>query len=170
MAATASDRIVTIKRIDRSPRGRERERVDSVRKSHLPRLAPEYYRGRAFVHWAPTIAHRATGWLNRDFHHAWQLVLLHTCARYELVCPAYVLMPDHAHLLLLGLNDHGSDQRLAIEFLRKHVRPYLGPADWQQQPFDQVLREHERTPDTFLTVAGYVLDNPLRSESCLQAQ
>ena len=115
---------------------RERERVD---KGHLPRLAAEWYRGRAFVHWTPTIEHRATGWLTPEFHHAWQLILLHACARYELIAPAYVLMPDHVHLVWVGLSDSRSDQRIAIEFLRKNLRPRLAPADWQRQPHDNVL-------------------------------
>jgi len=137
--------------------------VDAVRKSHLPRLAPEHYRGRAFVHWTLTIENRATGWLTPAFHQTWQLNLLHTCARYELVCPTYLLMPDHAHVCLLGLNDGGSDQRVAVEFLRKHLRPHLAPADWQQQPFDHILREHERDRGAFLAVASYILDNPIRA-------
>ncbi|MBI5767864.1 MAG: hypothetical protein HZA93_08705 [Verrucomicrobia bacterium] len=145
------------------PRSGERPRADSKRKSYLPRLAPEHYRGRAFVLWTPTIENRATGWLTPTFHHQWQLMLLHACARYELLCPACVLMPDHAHLIWLGLNDHGSDQRLAIEFLRKNLRPYLAPADWQHQAHDHVLTEDERERGTFLATAIYVLENPVRA-------
>lgn len=137
--------------------------MDAVRKRHLPRLAPEYYRGRAFIHWTLTVEDRATGWLTPVLHSTWQIQLLHTCARYDLLCAAYVLMPDHMHLLWLGLDHHGSNQRVAIEFLRQHLRPHLAPADWQQQAHDHVLREHERRPDTFLNVAGYILDNPIRA-------
>ena len=137
---------------------RERERVD---KSHLPRLAPEYYRGRAFVHWTLTLEDRATGWLTPAFHHTWELTLLHACARYSLACPAYVLMPDHAHLLWLGLDEQGSDQRLAIEFLRKHLRPFLVPADWQHQPHDHVLTEAESERGALQTVAHYIFENPV---------
>jgi REP element-mobilizing transposase RayT len=72
-------------------------------------------------------------------------------------------MPDHVHLLWLGLDEAGSDQRVAIEFLRKHLRASLVPANWQQQPFDKLLREQERAPNTFLTIAAYILDNPVRA-------
>ena len=140
---------------------RERERVD---KGHLPRLAPEFYRGLTFVHWTLTIEHRATGWLSPAFHHTWQLTLLHACARWKLACPAYVLMPDHAHLLWLGLDDHVSDQRLAIEFLRKHLRPLLAPVDWQRQPHDNVLRESDREHGAFQNVAQYIFENPVRAK------
>lgn len=148
-----------------SDRSRERKRV--VR-SHLPRLAPEHYRGRAFVHWTLTIEDRATGWLTPAFHHAWQLTLLHACARYGLACPCYVLMPDHAHLLLIGLRDD-SDQRTAIEFLRKHLRPSLAPHDWQKQAHDHVLRDTEREQGAFQTIAHYILNNPVRAGLCNHA-
>jgi REP element-mobilizing transposase RayT len=141
----------------------ERERVDFLPKGHLPRLPSEHYRGRAFVHWTLPTEHRATGWLTPMFHHHWRLVLLHTCARYGLLCPVYVLMPDHAHLVWIGLNDHGPDQRVAVAFLRKHLRPHLEPADWQNQTHDHVLREHEREHGAFFKVASYILDNPVRA-------
>lgn len=137
--------------------------MEIVKKKHLPRLSREWYRGRAFVHWTLTTEQREAGWLTAHFHQGWQLMLLHTCARYELVCPAYVLMPDHIHLICLGLNERGSDQSVAIEFLRKETEPQIDPAKWQRQPYDHVLREDEQRPDSFLTVAGYILDNPIRA-------
>ncbi len=146
---------------DAAPAGsRERKRVE---KGHLPRLAPEFYRGRAFVLWTLTIENRATGWLTPTFHATWKLILLHTCARYDLACPAYVLMPDHAHVIWLGLTDRDSDQRVAIEFLRKHLRPHLAPAEWQRQAHDNVLREADRERDAFQATAAYVFENPVRA-------
>lgn len=115
------------------------------------------------MHWTLTIEDRTTGWLTPAFHHAWELVLLHTCGRYRLVCPAYVLMPDHAHLLWIGLDESKSDQRTAIEFLRKHLQPQLAPARWQHQAHDHVLREAERERGAFQAVAHYILENPLRA-------
>ncbi len=141
------------------PRSGERQRPV---KGHLPRLAREYYRGHAFVHWTLTLEHRATGWLSPDFHHAWQRLLLHTCARCPLAAPAYVLMPDHIHLLAVGLSAK-SDQRLAIEFLRQHLAPRLAPAVWQKQAHDHVLRESEREHEAFRIVAHYILENPVRA-------
>jgi putative transposase len=146
-----------------SERSHERQRVD---KGKLPRLAPEHYRARSFVHWTLTLDQRATGWLTPAFHHAWQLTLLHACARYGLACPASVLMPDHSHLLLIGLHDD-SDQRTAIEFLRKHLRPNLAPHDWQHQTHDHVLRDTEREQGAFQTIAHYILENPVRAGLCL---
>lgn len=136
----------------------ERERVD---RSHLPRLAPESYRGPVSVHWTLTLEDRTTGWLSPAFHAHFREILLHTCARYHLACPIYVLMPDHMHLLWLGLKPK-SDQRLAVEFTRQHLRQALLPAHWQHQPHDRVLRDSETRPEAFLTVANYILENPVR--------
>lgn len=130
---------------------------------HHPRLDPTGYRGSAVVHWTLTVEGRATGWLTRRFHEAWRYVLLHTGARYHLLCPAYVLMPDHAHLIWVGVDEHGSDQRLAMEFLRRMLAPQLAPARWQHQAHDHVLRENERTESAFVRVATYILDNPVRA-------
>jgi putative transposase len=72
-------------------------------------------------------------------------------------------MPDHMHLLWLGLDEHGSDQRIAVEFLRKQLRVHLAPAEWQHQPHDNVLRESDRERAAFASIAHYILENPVRA-------
>lgn len=81
-------------------------------------------------------------------------------------------MPDHIHLLWLGVNGDGerSDQKVAIEFLRKNLRPALAPQDWQRQPHDHVLREHERERAAFTTIAAYIGENPVRSFLAVKAE
>src|SRR5215472_1357414 len=88
---------------------------------HLPRLAPEHYRGFAAVLWTITLEPRATGWLDDRFHAHFRELLLHAAARESLFCPAYVLMPDHLHLLWLGLRAV-SNQSDAMRFLRKYLQ------------------------------------------------
>ena len=77
--------------------------------------------------------------------------------------PVYVLMPDHMHVLLLGLDEHGSKQCLAVEFLRRHVRRHLRSAEWQRQPYDGVLREQDRKQGAVATITRYILENPVRA-------
>ncbi|MFH1498219.1 MAG: hypothetical protein ABII82_10385 [Verrucomicrobiota bacterium] len=95
-----------------------------VPKSKLPRLERQWYRGRAAALWTHTLHNRTTGWLTPDFHHRFREILLHACARHDLACPAYVLMPDHWHLLWLGVAET-SDQLQATKFLREHLAPVL---------------------------------------------
>jgi len=73
-------------------------------------------------------------------------------------------MPDHAHLVWLGLDDTSSDQRLAMEFLRKHLRASLAPHDWQKQAHDDVLRDADRTRGALQSAAHYIFENPVRAQ------
>ena len=134
---------------------------ENTRHGHLPRLAPEYYRGLAVVHWVMTVGDRQTGWLTPQFHAQCREALLHTMVRYSLLSPAYCLMPDHAHFVWMGL-DEASDLKLAAEFFRRQTNSLLAPMSWQKEPFDHVLREHERKRGAFGSVCYYVLENPVR--------
>jgi REP element-mobilizing transposase RayT len=135
---------------------------------HLPRLDPQCYRGFAVVLWTITLERRATGWLDETFHASFRELLLHAAAREGLLCPAYVLMPDHLHLLWMGLRAD-TDQRNAMRFLRKHLAVELDrrPRDGaefklQKQSHDFVLREDDRRRGAFQRTCFYVLNNPSR--------
>jgi putative transposase len=133
---------------------------------HLPKLPPEFYRGFAAVQWTITFEHRAKGWLDDLFHARFREWLLHAAAREGLFCPTYVLMPDHIHLLWLGLRV-ASDQRDAMKFLRKYLHRELAARspsgvefELQKQPHDSVLREEDRTHGALAKSCFYLLDNP----------
>ncbi len=135
---------------------------------HLPRLGPEFYRSFAVVLWTIDLEHRATGWLDDSFHRQFRELLLHAAAREGLLCPVYVLMPDHAHLIWMGLR-LDSDQRNGMKFLRKHLAVELGRRsrngvefELQKQSHDSVLREKDRVRGAFQKTCFYVLDNPRR--------
>src|SRR5690606_37194903 len=89
-------------------------------KSHLPRLDAQAYRGQSYVHWTMTIKDRQTGWLTPAFSFQFRELLCHTAFRYALTCPIYCLMPDHMHLLWIGIDDR-SDQVKASKYLRRHL-------------------------------------------------
>jgi len=90
-------------------------------------------------------------------------VLLHTVMRYDLLCPAYCFMPDHLHLVWIGVSG-GADQRIAAQFFRFHSGALLAPAGWQKQAFDHVLREDDRKRGAFAAVCHYILENPVRAK------
>lgn len=136
--------------------------MHSLKKGHLPRLQIEWYRGDACIFWTHTMNNRARGWLDSAFHSVFREVLIHTLARHRLICPAYCLMPDHFHLVLLGLSSE-SDQKAATAFLRMHIQPALGNVRLQRQPHDHVFREAERERDALAATCRYVLDNPVRA-------
>jgi REP element-mobilizing transposase RayT len=105
---------------------------------------------------------RGTGWLSRSFHSGFRELLLHVAAREGLFCPAYCLMPDHIHLLWLGLR-RDTDQRNGMSFLRTHLEPWLAPHKFQPQPHDHVLRDEERKHGAFMKICFYILANPVRA-------
>lgn len=133
---------------------------------HLPRLAPEAYQGFAAVFWTITLDRCAKGWLDDSFHAFLRELLLHAAAREALFCPAYVLMPDHLHVVWLG-GRAGSDQRDAMRFLRKYLQRELTRRspngvefELQKQSHDVVLQEQDRTRGALAKACFYVLDNP----------
>ena len=133
-------------------------------KGNLPRLDKIFYQSHAVVFWTNTLEERARGWLTKDFHRTFRELMLHVAAREELLCPAYCLMPDHIHLVWMGMKPT-SDQLNAMKFLRTHLQSALGCGrQWQHQPHDHVLREEERLRDAFAKTCFYTLANPVRAE------
>ena len=128
------------------------------RSFYLPRLPREYYQGDAVVHWTMPIALRGTGWLNDPFHARFREMMLHAAAREGLFCPTYCLMPDHIHLVWMGLR-RSSDQKNGMKFLREHLGKLLQPHRFQHQAHDHVLREEQRKKGAFRKVCFYVIDN-----------
>ena len=134
------------------------------RKGKLPRLEKHHYQGHAVVFWTNTLEERARGWLTPAFHSIFRELMLHAAARESLFCPAYCLMPDHLHLIWMGLRRE-SDQLNAMKFLCTHLEPVLGGGrEWQHQPHDHVLREEERRRNAFGSFCFYTLANPVRAE------
>jgi REP element-mobilizing transposase RayT len=130
---------------------------------YLPRLDRKFYQGDAVIHWTLTIFDRRTGWLDDSFHQKFREIMLHTAAREGLFCPAYCLMPDHLHLLWMGLR-RDTDQKNGMAFLRTHLARRLSPCKFQPQPHDHVLREEERKRGAFAKICFYILANPVRAK------
>lgn len=130
---------------------------------YLPRLPRERYQSDAVVFWTLTVFDQARGWLTPEFHTCFRELLFHTAAREGIVCPIYCLMPDHIHLIWMGLR-LDTDQINGMSFLRTHLEPALVPAKFQPQPQDEVLRDDRRKKGAFATFCFYTAANPVRDE------
>jgi putative transposase len=131
---------------------------------YLPRLGREFYQGDAVIFWTMPVLNRAKGWLSEQFHHVFREIMLHAAAREGLLCPAYCLMPDHIHLVWLGLRKD-ADQRNGMKFLRAQLASFLKPAKFQHQAHDHVLTAKERQGHAFsVACADYVTLNPLKAK------
>jgi REP element-mobilizing transposase RayT len=131
------------------------------RSFYLPRLPRESYQGDAVVHWTMPLAMRGTGWLDEMFHARFREIMLHATAREGLFCPIYCLMPDHVHLVWMGLR-RDTNQRNGMKFLREHLGPLLRPHRFQHQAHDHVLQIEERKRGAFSKICFYILANPVR--------
>ena len=137
------------------------------RRSRLPRLERHYYYGKAVVHWTGCIEGRRQGWLTSQFHQHFREVLVHASVRYKCVVPAYCLMPDHYHVLLMGVRDD-ADLYLVNRFLRKHTAKALLPERYQEQAYDHVLIDDEAARGAFEMACWYIVENPVRAKLCLR--
>lgn len=133
------------------------------KKGHLSRLDPTAYRWQAHVHWTMTIEGRRTGWLIPAFNYKFRELLAHTAFRYSLACPIYCLMPDHIHMLWIGIDDR-TDQLKASKYFRKQLNIPLSKMGFtlQHQPYDHVLRDDERQEEAFQIIVEYIARNPER--------
>jgi REP element-mobilizing transposase RayT len=131
-------------------------------RGYLPRLSADHYRGRSVVFWTHTIKHRARGWLDEDFHQRFRELILHVAIREQMLCPIYIMMPDHIHHVWMGVSA-ASDQQRASVFLRRHLESALTPFQFQHQAYDHVLRERERKRNAFAATCAYIADNPARA-------
>ena len=131
---------------------------------YLKRLPAEYYRGQAYVHWSMAMHDRKTGWLGPVFYYKFRELLTHALFRYGLCCPIFCCMPDHIHMLWLGILS-GSDQRVAMQHFRKHVNSVLRKSNTQlqDQPYDHVLKDEQRKEEAFTSLADYIARNPERA-------
>ena len=132
--------------------------------SHLKKLNAHNYEAFAWVHWSMTIQERKQGWLDSSMHQTVRELLLHTCARYHLHCPAYCLMPDHAHFLWMG-TDSSSNQLNAAKFFRRFWNQELKKRGMslQSESYDHVLLENEKRPEAFEDTVLYIMKNPERA-------
>ena len=88
--------------------------------------------------------------------------LLQWARRRGFAVIAYCLMPDHAHLVLQGLNEAANLKSLILSWNTRTAyawREANGTRLWQCGYYDHVLRDGEN----FLAVARYVLVNPVRA-------
>ena len=134
------------------------------KRDHLTRLDRGAYQGDAMVHWTLTMSGRRQGWLTSEFHAHFRELLTHSSFRYALACPIFCLMPDHAHLIWLGLHS-GSDQLNAIKHLRTRTNEVLVKIGFelQDQAYDHVYKDDERNESSLRASCNYIARNPERA-------
>jgi putative transposase len=99
---------------------------------------------------------------DRDFVDVMLREILRTAGAFDMSVTAYCFMPDHLHLLVEGCSGatdltafvHQAKQRTAFVASRSHnIRL------WQPSYYDRLLRDEDAT----ISVARYVIENPVRA-------
>jgi putative transposase len=83
-------------------------------------------------------------------------------AEHEFAVIAYCFMPDHLHLLVEARAEGSDCHRFitrAKQYSGFHFGQTFGQRLWQRYGFERTLRDDEST----LTVARYVVENPVRA-------
>jgi REP element-mobilizing transposase RayT len=76
---------------------------------------------------------------------------------------AYCVMPDHAHLLVEGLNANSDFERFAKMAKQRSGAAYARLRHarlWQEGYYERVLREEDDARE----IARYIVNNPVRAE------
>jgi putative transposase len=88
---------------------------------------------------------------------------------YRFAVHAYCVMPDHFHLLAVGLEPASDLLGFVKNVKQTSSREYLkksGQQLWQKKFYDRILRER----DNFDGVAAYIWMNPVRKGLCADAR
>ncbi|RYG34582.1 hypothetical protein EON81_15170 [bacterium] len=127
---------------------------------HPPRLPESRYRGRVSAVFTACEEPRRGLLANGEVHSVVRECLEFACERHLCSVPAYILMPDHLHALMLGDEDESDLNRAFITFKRlsgSAFRRIDSPARWQDSYYDRVIR------GDWTTQVRYLLRNPYRA-------
>ena len=89
-------------------------------------------------------------------------ILSQVAGKHQFRVIVYCFMPNHLHLLLEGSEGSNLKEfaRIFKQMSAYHYKKTSGLELWQRSYFDKILRRDENT----LSVAKYILENPVRWE------
>jgi putative transposase len=129
------------------------------------RLAHDDYVGRRWFFITMCTANRPKFFTTSKICNWFLTVLRRDIATHSFAVHAYCLMPDHAHLLLEGLESKSDLLQLVKAVKTKTSTPFAkktGHPLWQKKFYDHILRQNDSPDD----VAWYIWMNPVRAGIC----
>ena len=70
----------------------------------------------------------------------------------------YAIMPNHVHLLLIMISDHGPKLGRIIQQLKGYITKHHGHPLWQEKYYDHIIRDEA----DFFTKSQYIENNPAK--------
>ena len=126
------------------------------------RLEPEIYTGQIIVAFTLCVKDRREIFVNIKFFKEIESILKDQLKKFICKAYLYVFMPDHAHLLLGG-NDNHSDVKKCVDSFKQKSGFWLfknyPEYKWQKDYYDHILRKDE----DLTTQMKYILNNPVRA-------
>ena len=130
-----------------------------------PRLDRDLYRGLQRYFLTICTIERATRFVNAGPTEMVIGQLLRTAADYSFETIAHCFMPDHMHGLFESIREDADFLKFAAMFKQRSTfefKQVKGKRLWQEGFYDRILRDDEST----LTVAAYIIQNPVRGGLC----
>ncbi|MBN1492634.1 MAG: transposase [Candidatus Omnitrophica bacterium] len=130
-----------------------------IEKKH--RLQTEYYMGQTTVAFTACLDHNRYPVVDDKIVRMAIDILTHAVTKNHCIVPCYCFMPDHLHVIIMGINEKACVWQALVEFKQKtgywmsKNRPDIS---WQKDFFDHVIRPEEDLG----TQVRYILDNPVR--------
>ncbi len=125
------------------------------------RLPDVMYHGRKCIAFTATEAARRSCLAREDIHQAMRESLTSASVRHASLVPVYCLMPDHFHVMFLGLNEE-SRPKLAMERFKYEfgnwLKEFHPDVDLQKGYYDHIVRRSEG----WEVQARYFALNPVR--------
>lgn len=138
--------------------------------SHKPiherkhRLDHTLYTGHVAVCYTACIQHHKPLFQGAMAVHEFTKILFDECKKHHCEIPAYIFMPDHAHIIIQGTDDY-ADTLKAMTIFKQRTGFWLyqhrHDAEWQKDFYDHIIRG----PENLQQQICYVLNNPVRKES-----
>lgn len=124
------------------------------------RLDPAEYRGEKMVSFTACINDRSATFVDHRIYDAHVEFLRRAAAEFNCLVPIFCFMPDHAHILIKGV-DFDSDPLATMRKFKSLSGIWLkryGYAGWQESFNDHILRAGE-----WRIKAKYIAMNPVRA-------
>jgi REP element-mobilizing transposase RayT len=126
------------------------------------RLPEAAYLGRKCVAFTVCEIERQPCLTSEDVFQMVRQTLTDASGRYGCSVPIFCLMPDHLHVLMLGLSDASQPKRAMEGFKQKSGEWFAkqwSDVGWQKDFYDRIVRQGEG----YENVARYIALNPVRA-------
>ena len=94
---------------------------------------------------------------------------IHYCGKADFKLHAWVVMPNHVHMLITARSDISKFMRRLKGYSARQANRLLsrtGEPFWQEESYDRLVR----TPEEFKNIEAYILSNPVKAGLARSAQ